>query len=188
MAALPKGSSRPHTVHAAFDAAGAERLRALLHRSPRDFGHPTSLWTLELAAETAHAEGLTATRVTGETVRATLARAGSAGSAPSAGSPAPTRRTSEKKRRDRLIRLAPTHPDWALGFADEVWWSRLAQPGRARLGGRRDPLRLVEQAVAKDDPEPKAAGLLRAAGAPVGRPATRRGLAALRRRPPGQRA
>jgi transposase len=73
-AALTPGSSRPQTVHAAFDAAGAERLTDLLHGSPRDFGHPTSLWTLELAAETASAEGLTPARVTGETVRATLAR------------------------------------------------------------------------------------------------------------------
>jgi transposase len=76
LAALVEGSSRPHTVHAAFDAASAERLRALLHRSPRDFGHPSSVWTLELAAETAFAEGLTATRVSDETVRATLARLG----------------------------------------------------------------------------------------------------------------
>jgi transposase len=75
-AALVAGSSRPHTIHAAFDAAGAERLRAVLHRSPRAFGHPTSVWTLELAADTAFAEGLTVTRVTGETIRATLARLG----------------------------------------------------------------------------------------------------------------
>lgn len=74
LAALTPGSSRPQTIHAAFAAAGAERLTDLLHRSPRDFGHPTSLWTLDLAAETAHAEGLTTTRVSGETVRATLAR------------------------------------------------------------------------------------------------------------------
>jgi transposase len=74
IAALTPGSHRPHTVHPAFDTAGAERLKALLHRSPRAFGHPTSLWTLDLAAQTAHAEGLTTTRVTGETVRATLAR------------------------------------------------------------------------------------------------------------------
>ncbi len=74
VAALTPGSSRPRTVHAAFDAPGAERLRDLLHRSPRDFGQPTSLWTLELAAEVACTEGLTATRVSGETIRATLAR------------------------------------------------------------------------------------------------------------------
>jgi transposase len=76
VAALAAGSSRPHTSHAAFDATGAERLRALLHRSPRDFGHATGVWTLELAAETACAEGLTATRITGETIRVTLERRG----------------------------------------------------------------------------------------------------------------
>jgi transposase len=76
IAALREGSTRPHTIHAAFDTAGAEQLRALLHRSPREFGHPTSLWTLDLAAETAYAEGLTATRVSGETIRLTLARLG----------------------------------------------------------------------------------------------------------------
>lgn len=74
--ALQAGSSRPHTSHAAFAAESAERLRALLHRSPREFGHPTSVWTLELAAAVAFAEGLTATRVSDETIRATLERLG----------------------------------------------------------------------------------------------------------------
>ncbi len=41
----------------------AERLRALLHRSPRDFGHKTSLWTLALAAEEVHKQGLTTRNV-----------------------------------------------------------------------------------------------------------------------------
>jgi transposase len=76
VAALQAGSSRPHTIHAAFAAEGAERLRALLHRSPREFGHPTSVWTLELAADVAFAEGITAIRVSDETIRATLARLG----------------------------------------------------------------------------------------------------------------
>jgi hypothetical protein len=76
VAALRKGSSRPQTIHAAFAPPTAERLRELLHRSPRDFGHPTSLWTLELAADVSFAEGLTPTRVSGETIRATLARLG----------------------------------------------------------------------------------------------------------------
>jgi hypothetical protein len=73
---LRAGSSRPHTIHAAFDAERAERLRALLHQSPRAFAKPTSLWTLPLAAEVAFAEGLTPERVSGETIRATLARLG----------------------------------------------------------------------------------------------------------------
>jgi hypothetical protein len=75
-AALHPGSSRPHTIHAAFDAEQAERLRALLHQSPRTFGQPTSLWTLPLAAEVSCAQGLTAAQVTGETIRATLVRLG----------------------------------------------------------------------------------------------------------------
>ena len=74
--ALSKGSSRPRAIHAAFDAGRAERLRELLHRSPREFGKPTSLWTLAMAAEVSFEEGITEGRVTGETVRVTLARLG----------------------------------------------------------------------------------------------------------------
>jgi len=73
--AFRKGSSRPNTIHRAFDSERAERLRETLHRSPRDFGKKkTSLWTLELAAEASFEEGLTEERVSGETIRATLAR------------------------------------------------------------------------------------------------------------------
>lgn len=72
--ALSSGSSRAHTVHRAFDSSGAERLREMLHRSPRDFEKPTSLWTSELAAQASFEEGLTQERVSRETIRATLAR------------------------------------------------------------------------------------------------------------------
>jgi transposase len=73
---LTKGSSRPHTIHAAFPGEQAEQLRGLLHQSPRAFGQPTSLWTLELAAEVSFQQGLTPQRVSGETIRATLERLG----------------------------------------------------------------------------------------------------------------
>jgi transposase len=71
---LPRPSSRPHTLHPAFAAGQAEQLRALLHQSPRTFGKPTSLWTLPLAAEVSFEQGVIPERVTGETIRATLAR------------------------------------------------------------------------------------------------------------------
>jgi len=74
--ALGKRSSRPKKVRAAFDGERAERLREVLHRNPREFGKPTGLWTLELAAEVSLEEGIIEGRVTGETVRATLARLG----------------------------------------------------------------------------------------------------------------
>jgi len=71
--------------------------------------------------------------------------------------PQPRSRVRTKQRaRDRLIRLAATHPTWALGFQDEVWWSRLARPGLQAWVEEDDRLRLVEQVVAKDDPDPKA--------------------------------
>jgi transposase len=76
IAALTRQSSRVHTEQAAVTPAAAEQLRAILHRSPRDFGYTTSLWTLDLAAAEAFRQGLTARRVSGETVRATLARRG----------------------------------------------------------------------------------------------------------------
>ncbi len=74
--ALQVGSSVPHRIERAFDDQQAQRLRAVLHQSPRVFGKPTSVWTLELAAEVSYAEGITPEQVSGETVRATLERLG----------------------------------------------------------------------------------------------------------------
>lgn len=75
-ACLTRGTSRPHTIHAKVDAVAAEQLRALLHQSPRTFGKPTSVWTMELAAEVSFAEGITAEPVSGETVRQAILRLG----------------------------------------------------------------------------------------------------------------
>jgi transposase len=74
LGALEPSSSRPKRTRAAFDEQSAETLREMLHRSPREFGYGTSLWTLEMAAEAAFEEGLTERRVSGETIRATLSR------------------------------------------------------------------------------------------------------------------
>ena len=72
--ALVAKSSRPKRTRDAFEEESAELLREMLHRSPREFGYDSSLWTLEMAAEASFEEGLTQRRVSGETVRATLAR------------------------------------------------------------------------------------------------------------------
>ena len=74
--ALTAGSTRPHRIAAAFDPVAAERLRALAHQSPRQFGHATSVWTLDLLAAVCFAQGITPARVTGETIRVTLKRIG----------------------------------------------------------------------------------------------------------------
>jgi transposase len=75
-ACLARRSTRPHHPQTKLDAAAAERRRALLHRSPRTFGQPTGVWTLELAAEVACAQGITAERVSDETIRVALKRLG----------------------------------------------------------------------------------------------------------------
>jgi hypothetical protein len=62
----------------------------------------------------------------------------------------------KQRRRDRLIGWAATHPTWALGFQDETWWSRLARPALHAWAEPDQPLRLVEQTVATNDPDPKA--------------------------------
>ncbi len=74
--ALQHGSPNPHTTYPTFTPEAAERLRALLHRSPRTFGRDTSLWTLDLAAEVSFQEGLTEREVSGETIRQTFLRLG----------------------------------------------------------------------------------------------------------------
>jgi transposase len=76
LAALSAGSSRPRSAAPVLDGAKRERLRALLHQSPRAFGHARSTWTLALLAQVAHAQGLSATVLSPETIRQALVRLG----------------------------------------------------------------------------------------------------------------
>jgi transposase len=55
-----------------------------------------------------------------------------------------------------LIGLAEGLPEWGVGFEDESWFSRLARPALGSWSEAGEPLRLVEQSVEKDDPDPKA--------------------------------
>jgi hypothetical protein len=54
------------------------------------------------------------------------------------------------------MHLAEDKVDWVAGFEDECWWSRVRQPNLHSFGEEGEPLRLVEQSVEKDDPDPKA--------------------------------
>lgn len=54
-----------------------------------------------------------------------------------------------------MIALAVQRPDWAVGFEDEPWWSRLARPALHAWSDGEPPW-LVEQAAVKDDPDPQA--------------------------------
>ena len=54
------------------------------------------------------------------------------------------------------MEVAAGDPEWAVGFEDETWWSRLASPTLSSWPQEAKPLRLIQQSVAKDDPDPKA--------------------------------
>jgi transposase len=73
---LVRESSRPKSSQPVLDEVRREQLQHLLHQSPRTFGKPKSLWTLDLAAEVAFEQGITPERMSGETIRRALKRLG----------------------------------------------------------------------------------------------------------------
>jgi transposase len=133
-----------------------EKLRSLLHQSPRTFGKTTSIWTLDLVAEVCYERGLTARQLSGEAIRVNLKRLkiGWERAKHWMTSPDPDY-VSKKARRDRLVRLAAQHPDWVLGFEDEVWWSRLARPSLSTWTDG-DPQKIQLLMQDNDDPDPDA--------------------------------
>jgi transposase len=76
LAALTEGSSRPKSAARVLDGSRLERLRALLHPSPRAFGQARSTWTLTLLAQVAHEQGLSPAVLSAETLRQALLRLG----------------------------------------------------------------------------------------------------------------
>lgn len=52
--------------------------------------------------------------------------------------------------------MAATHPEWALGFADEVWWSRFARPTMRAWQAPAHPTRLCAPVPVVDDQDPAA--------------------------------
>ncbi len=55
-----------------------------------------------------------------------------------------------------MITYASWQPDWAIGFLDEVWWSRFARARLHTWQSEKAPVRLVEPSWKKGDPDPKA--------------------------------
>jgi transposase len=73
---LEAGSHRPHHIAAALTSEKIDRLKDILHQSPRNFGKETSLWTLNLLAEVSFSENVAERLVSGEAIRITLKRFG----------------------------------------------------------------------------------------------------------------
>ena len=74
MEGLEKQSNRPKTVAPVLDTASCDRLQHILHQSPRLYGKPTGVWTLALAADVCYEQGVTAHRLSDETIRRALQR------------------------------------------------------------------------------------------------------------------
>ena len=72
LACLQAKSHAPHHTQAALEARGLERLRELVHTSPRAFGQEHSLWSLERLAQVCLGQGVTAHAVSDETIRRAL--------------------------------------------------------------------------------------------------------------------
>jgi len=149
-------SSAPHHVQAIWSTERDNEFRELLHQSPRLFGKLRSTWTLQLLAEVCFEQGITTRKVSDESVRRTLQRLDINWKRAKYWMTRPDPHYARKKAaRDRLIRLAASHPEWVLGFEDEVWWSRVAQPAlRAWTAG--PPMKVQLLTSDPSDPDPDA--------------------------------
>ena len=74
LACLEQKSSCPKTAKPELDEAKCEKLRDLLHYSPRQCGKARSTWTLQMVAEVAKERGFTKRLVSDETIRNALRR------------------------------------------------------------------------------------------------------------------
>ncbi len=71
---LHKGDPTPISVQPVLTAEKREQVRAMLHQSPRNFGKPSSVWTLKLLAEVCHEQGLSDTRLSPPTILDAIVR------------------------------------------------------------------------------------------------------------------
>ena len=76
LACLQEKSSRPHHDNSTFTAEGLQRLQEIVHRSPRDFGGQSSLWSLVELANVCFKQGIVARPISYETVRRALVKLG----------------------------------------------------------------------------------------------------------------
>jgi hypothetical protein len=136
------------------DKSPRDQLRELLHQSPRAFNKPRSTWTLQLLAEVCFETGIVDRPVSASTVRRELRRMRVGWKQSRLWQPSPDPQYAVKKaRRDKLIAVSAKHPDWVLGFVDEVWWSRLQRP-RMQAWADGPPMKMHVLKADDWDPDP----------------------------------
>jgi transposase len=152
---LTAKSSAPKRVKAIWAKERDDELRELLHQSPRLFGKPRSPWTLQRLAEVCFARHLTSQELSAEAIRWTLKRLDINWKRGKHWMTSPDPHYARKKaHRDQLMRLSAHHPEWVLGFEDEVWWSRVAQPAlHAWTADAPMRVQLLQSDVSDPDPD-----------------------------------
>jgi transposase len=73
---LQERSHARHDEQSAFDEAGRERLREVIRLCPRRYGHESSVWTLDLLAQTCWQEGMSSRPVKADNVSYVLRQMG----------------------------------------------------------------------------------------------------------------
>ena len=153
---LAEKSSAPKRIHAIWSKDHEGELRELLRQSPRTFGKPRSLWTLELIAEVCFERKMTDRKLSAQAFSTILARMDINWKRARDWMTSPDPEYAAKKaRRDELLRASADHPEWAIGFEDEVWWSRVAQP-KVRAWTAGPPLKVQVLTSEDSDPDPDA--------------------------------
>src|SRR5215212_6057749 len=178
LAVVALQSRRPHTAAKLFDAERSQRLKALLHQSLRQFGKARSTWTLALAAEVCAKQGVTAERVSYETIRDALKRLGVGWRRAKLWITSPDPQYALKKLARPPDRLGGPPPRLGGGLCRRGLVEPLGAAGDARLG--RDAA-AARQSAGEGRCPTQGSGLLRAVAHRSGS-----GAAALCRRRPGQ--
>src|ERR671938_813502 len=178
LAVVALQSRRPHAAAKLFDAERSQRLKALLHQSPRQFGKARSTWTLALAAEVCAEHGITAERVSYETIRDALKRLGVGWRRAKTWITSPDPQYALKKLARPPDRLGGSPPRLGGGLCRRGLVEPLGAAGDARLG--RDAA-AASQSTGEGRSTAQGSGLLWALAERSGS-----GAAALCRRTPGQ--
>lgn len=76
LACLIEKSHCPKNRRALIAAQSAEKIQAILHREPRDYGKPSGRWTYAAIAEVVYEQGLSDRAVSEETIRQLVLRLG----------------------------------------------------------------------------------------------------------------
>ncbi len=118
IACLQPGSTVPLSVEPVLTAEKRERLRVILHQSPRTYGKPRSVWTLKLLAEVCHEQGLSGGPLSAPTILDAVVRLG----------------TSWKRAKHWIV---SPDPDYALKKTARPFDPLGGHPPRHRAGVRR---------------------------------------------------